>query len=329
MEGNAMGLMEYRTSVLAVGFVMGLIATAAAIAVEPWPQRTVRLIVPFGSGTAPDVAARSYAERLAARWKRPMIVENRPGAEGLIGVTAFAGMRDEHALLFSPAAPISVFPFTQEKLAYDPTRDFVPISSAIDTFGSIAVSASLKVASLAELVTLARTEPGKLNWTSGGGAFPILLAGFAKTAGLDVVQVSYRQQNLAIQDLAEGRIQVLATTLTALLPFVQAGKIRLLAVTNKRRAPIASEVPTAIEAGYPELEFEGLVGFFGGLAMPAALRDRISADIRAVAADPVVAERLASAGQIVRGSTSAEFAGAIEEQRARMEAIVRLIRERQ
>src|SRR3954470_23576670 len=189
-----------------VACLIALTAIGAALAAEPWPQRTVRLIVPFGSGSGPDVAARLYAERLAAesRWKRPVIVENRPGAEGLIGVTAFAGMRDDHALLFSPAAPISVFPFTQAKLGYDPARDFVPIALAVDTFGSISVPASLKIDSLSDLVALARAQPGKLNWTAGGGAFPTLLAGFAKTAGLDVVQVSYREQNLAIQDLAEG-----------------------------------------------------------------------------------------------------------------------------
>jgi tripartite-type tricarboxylate transporter receptor subunit TctC len=319
-----MRTMKVRTSVLAAGFLIGFVATAA-VAAEPWPQRTVHLIVPFGGGTAPDIAARLYAERLAAHWQRPVIVENRPGAEGLIGATAFAGTHDDHALLFSPAAPVSVFPFTQEKVGYDPVRDFVPVSSASDTFGSIAVPASLKVGSLAELVKLARAQPGKLNWTSGGGAFPTLLAGFAKSAGLDMVQISYREQNLALQDLAEGRVQVLGTTLTALLPFARAGKIRLLAVTNKRRAPIAPEVPTATEAGYRELEFEGLVGFFGWRDMPTALRDRISADVRAVAADPILVERFAKAGQIARGSTSAEFAGAIEEQRAKIEAIVRLV----
>lgn len=320
-----MYITELRSGVRVAGFLLGLIASGTTVAADTWPQRAVRLVVPFGSGSAPDVAARLYAERLAVRWERPVIAENRPGAEGLIGVTAFADMRDEHALLFSPAAPISVFPFIQDKLRYDPARDFVPISSAIDTFGSIAVSSSLKVASLAELVTLARSQPGKLNWSSGGGAFPTLLAGFAKTEALDVVQVSYREQNLAIQDLAEGRIQILATTLTPLLPPARAGKIRVLAVTNKKRAPIAPEVPTAGEAGHAELEFEGLVGFFGWRDMPAALRDRISADVRAVAADPVVARRLATAGQVARGSTSAEFAGAIEEQRAKIEALVRFI----
>jgi tripartite-type tricarboxylate transporter receptor subunit TctC len=307
---------------------IGVLAAAATAAGEEWPQRTVRLIVPFPSGSGPDVAARLYAERLIVRWKRPVIVENRTGAEGLVGVTAFTGMQDDHTLLFSPAAPVSVFPYTQEKLAYDPVRDIVPISSAIDTFGSIAVPTSLGVGSLAELVSLARSQPGKLNWTSGGGAFPTLLEGFAKTARLDVVQVPYRDQTLAIQDLAQGRVQFVATTLTALLPLVHAVKIRLLAVTNKRRAPLAPAIPTAAEAGHAELEFEGLVGFFGPRDMSAALRDRISSDIRAVAADAAFVERLTSAGQLVRGSTPAEFAAAIEEQRGRIERIVELTRHR-
>jgi tripartite-type tricarboxylate transporter receptor subunit TctC len=198
----------------------------------------------------------------------------------------------------------------------------VPIASAIDTFGSLAVPASLKVESLAALVTLARARPGTLNCASGGGAFPTLLAGFTRAAGLDMVQVPYREQNLAIQDLAEGRIQCLATSLTALLPLAKTRKIRLLAVTNKRRAPAVPEVPTAVEAGYPELEFEGLVGFFGGRDMPSALRDRISGDVRAAAADPVLAERLVAAGD--RGRTRPLG----KDQRARIESIVKLNRGR-
>ena len=301
-------------------------ASTAAPDDDKWPHRTVRLVVPFASGSGPDVAARMYAERLSVRWKHPVVVENRTGAEGLVGVTAFAAMHDDHTLLFSPAAPISVFPFTQEQLGYDPARDLVPISLASDTFGAIAVPASLKVSSLAELVTLARLQPGVLNWASGGGAFPTLLAGFAKTTGLDVVQVSYRDQTLAIQDLAEERIQFFATTLTALLPFASAGRIRLLAVTNKRRAPLAPAIPTAAEAGHGELEFEGLVGFFAARDTPAALRERISGDVRAIGADSVLRDRLTSAGQLVRGSTPGEFAAAIEEQRARIESLVGLIR---
>jgi tripartite-type tricarboxylate transporter receptor subunit TctC len=314
---------KLRSGVLLAALVLG--ATATSDAAENWPERSVRLLVPFASGSSPDVAARLYADRLARAWHQPVIVENRPGAEGLVCAAAFAGMRNDHALLFSPAAPISVFPFTHASLGYDPTRDFVPIARAIDTFGVIAVTASLKAGSLDDLVALARARPGSLNWTDGGGAFPVLLAGFARAAGLDMAHVSHRDQNLAIQDLAEGRIEVMATTLTPLMPALRSGKVRLLAVTNNRRAPIVPQVPTTREAGYPGLEFEGLVGFFGGRDMPPALSDRISANVRSVAADPMLVERLAAAGQVVRGSTPAEFATAIEEQRAQIEAIVRRI----
>lgn len=318
-----MGLASSR-SALRIAAVAGWLAAGGAAAADDWPQRTVHVLVPIGVGSAPDVAARLFAERLAARWHRPVIVENRPGAEGLLGASAFAAAPDDHALLFSPAAPISVFPLTRDKVPYDPAADFVPISSAVDTFGSIAVPASLNVATVDELVALARAQPGKLNWGSGGGAFGTLLAGFTRTAGLDMTAIGYREQAMALQDLAEGRIQLFATSLTALLPLARAGKIRILAVTNAHRAPIAPEIPTVVEAGYPQLRFEGLIGFFGTRGMPAQRRDRIAADIRAVA-DETLGERLAAAGQVVRANTPEEFAGEIEEQRAGIAAIVHAI----
>ena len=305
--------------------VVTLIGHGHGIAADAWPQRAVTLIVPIGSGSGPDVAARIYAERLAVRWKQPVVVENRTGAEGLIGAAAFAAMHDDHTLLFSPAAPISVYPFTQDKITYDPNRDLVPISSGAITYGVIAAAASANVHSISELIAFARAHPGKVNWGSGGGAFPILFAGFAKSANMDATRVSYRQQSVAIQDLAEGRIQAFATTLTALLPMAQAGKIHLLAVTNKTRAPSAPDVPTVIEAGHPQLEFDGLTGFFGWRDMPSELRDRVAADVRAVAADAGVAERLDKIGQTVHAGTPAEFAREIDEQRNRIGSIVRLL----
>jgi len=138
-----------------------------------------------------------------------------------------------------------------------------------------------------------------------------------------MLSVSYRDTNVAYQDLAAGRIQIMLTTITGVLPVVQAGKARLLAVTNKQRAPIAPEVPTAAEAGYPDLTFDGLSGFFGPGDMPMELRDRVAADIRAVAAEPAIVNRLAAIGMIVRGSTPVAFAAAIEEQRAKMASIAK------
>jgi len=311
--------------ILAITAVSALVLPTAAFSAEPWPQRTVRFIAPVGAGTGPDVAARVIAERLALRWRHPVVVENRPGADGLTGVAAYIGMRDDHALLFSYAAPISVFPAIHESLPYDPKRDLVPIASTADTFIGIAASSAANTATLAELVARARTNPGKLNCYPSAGALPYLFAGFLKSQGLSITTVPYREQNPAVQDLAEGRLDCTVVTLATLMGVIQTGKVRLLAVTNGKRAPVLPDVPTAIEAGFPELHFEGLVGLFGSRTMPADRRDRIAADVLAAAAEPVVAERFAALGQIARARASAEFAAAIEMQRAQMEAIVRLI----
>jgi tripartite-type tricarboxylate transporter receptor subunit TctC len=144
---------------LAFSVASAVVLSIAPALADPWPQRTVRVVVPVGAGSGPDLTARLFAERLAQRWKWSVAIENRPGADGIIGTSAFAGMHDDHVLLFTAAAPISVYPLVHEKLGYDPGRDIVPIASAVDTFLTVAVSASLKVGSLAELVALARSNP--------------------------------------------------------------------------------------------------------------------------------------------------------------------------
>jgi tripartite-type tricarboxylate transporter receptor subunit TctC len=220
---------------------------------------------------------------------------------------------------------MTTFPLLHARLPYDPARDIVPISSVAEPVITLAASGSLNTNSLDALVALARAQPGKLNYYAfNGGSFAILLPGFVKSAGLDMVQVSYRDSGLGIQDLIAGRIHVMMSSLLTSLPLAQAGKIRLLAVTNKNRTAIAPEVPTAIEAGYPQLEFEGLQGFFGPRGMPAERQDRIAADIRAVAADPAVAEPLAAGAYFVRAGTPAQFAASIEEQRAQMASLAKL-----
>ena len=292
---------------------------------KSWPQRTVRLIVPVGAGAAPDIVARLFAERLAERWKQPVIVENRPGADGVTGVTAFVNMRDDHALLFAFSGPITALPLLQEKPRYDPGRDLVPIVSAADSFVSVATSTSTKIGSLADLVTLTRAQPRKLNYNASAGALPFLFAGFLNGAKLEMVLVPYRELSLAVNDLAEGHLQVMLTSMAALRGAVQAGKVRYLAVTNKIRAPIAPDIPTAAEAGYSDLTYEGLFGFFGPRDISAERRDRVADDVRSVTADPAIARRLAAVGLVARVSGPAQFSAALAEERARMERIARQI----
>jgi tripartite-type tricarboxylate transporter receptor subunit TctC len=292
---------------------------------QSWPRTTVRLILPLGAGSATDVTARLYAERLAARWGQPVVVENRPGPDGLVAVAAFVGAHDDHTLMFSIGGPVTINPVSHEKLAYDPDRDLVPIAPASDSFLAVAASASLGVTSIDQLIARARAQPGKLSWAATPGLPQFIFAGFTTSAGLDMVQVSYRDFSPALQDLAEGRIEVVATGLLPLLPLAQAGKIKLLALTNRARSPAAPELATAAEIGHGELAADGFQGFFGWRDMPDALRERIAADVRAVAADPALGRKLAALGQAVRTGTPADFVAMITQQRAQIAAIAQAI----
>jgi len=309
----------------ACAFAITLLGTLAlwsspAIA-EPWPQRTVRVILPLPAGGATDAAARLFAQGLSARWGQPVIVENRLGGDGIPAVTGFLAARDNHTLILSFAGLITINPLVHDKLPYDPARDLVPIASMVDNFFAIAVSETLKIGSLEDFVMLARAQPGKLNWAATSGLPDYIFAALQKSAGLKLTQVSYRDFVPDLPDLGEGRIHVAVTGLSLLLPQVQSGKAKVLMVTNRERSPLAPDVPTAKEAGYPDLTFSGVVGFYGWRDIPAELRERIAADVRAVGSDPAIGARIASLGSVVRVGTPAEFAAAIEEQRVKIAAI--------
>jgi tripartite-type tricarboxylate transporter receptor subunit TctC len=304
-----------------------VVATAAmafsASAAEPWPQRAVRLIAPFSPGTGSDLAARLFAERLSKRWGQPVFVENRPGADGIVAVNTFLSITDRHALLFSFAGPVSINPFLYDKLPYDPEHDLVPVASAIDNFFAVAVANSLGVDTIAAFIELARRQPGKLNWAATPGLPQYIFVAFQKRAGVDLVEVPYKEIAPMLQDLGQGRVDVAVTGFPAFLPLVESGKARVLMVTNRDRSPLAPQIPTAAEVGSPDLLFEGVVGFYGWRGMPADLRQRIAADVNAAAADPALVERLRGVGVVVRTGTPADFAASIEDQKAKVRALAR------
>jgi tripartite-type tricarboxylate transporter receptor subunit TctC len=263
---------------------------------------------------------------LAARWGKPVLVENRPGGDGLVAVAAFTAANDDHTLLFAPVGTFTVHPYEHEKLPYDVERDLLPIASVSAIILAISSSASLKVDSLGELVELARAQPGKLNAAAANGNADFLLFGFLKSTGLQMAKVPYRDILQAPNDLAEGRIQVLMTSFAVVQPQMQTGRVKVLAVTSRKRAPSAPEVPTVTEAGYPALEMESLVGLFGPRGMSSELRERIAVALDEVAvADPVIATRLAATGQLVNVRGPAEFAAAIEQQRGKLAEIAKIL----
>jgi tripartite-type tricarboxylate transporter receptor subunit TctC len=305
--------------------VLGTLFAGIDASAQTWPQRTVRLIVPLPPGTAPDVTARVYAERLALIWSQPVIVENMPGADGIIAAREFVSRRDDHTLMYSFAGLVTINPLAYEKLPYDPAHDLVPIAASSDNFLAIAVSPKLGVATVAELLKLARSRAEKINWASTPGLPYLAFAGFQKDNGVEMVHVPYRDFNPALADLKEGRIGVVSTALTQLLPHEQAGNLKLVAVINRTRSPLAPNVPTAADLGYPDLVFDGITGFFGGRDMSIELRQRIAAAVRAVAAQPAVVSRFEAIGVVACSGTPAEFAAVIEEQRIKVAKIATAI----
>jgi tripartite-type tricarboxylate transporter receptor subunit TctC len=309
------------------------LAGGAALAAIPqlataqtYPSRSVRIIVPFGPASGTDIAARLFADKLAARWGKPVVVENRPGGDGIVAISAFVGASDDHTLLMVPAGTFAVHPYEHAKLPYDAERDLLPIAGVTTIVLAMTVAGSLNVGSLADLVTLARAQPGKLNAAAANGNSDFLLSGFIKGAGLDIAKVPYRDIMLAPNDLGEGRIQILSSSLVIVQAPMQTGRVKVLAVASRERAPTAPDVPTIAEAGFPALSLESVMGLFGQRGMPLELRERIAADLRDIAAaDPQIASRLAATGQILKIRGPAEFGTSIAELRAALASIAKAV----
>jgi tripartite-type tricarboxylate transporter receptor subunit TctC len=310
-----------------------LVATALVLnlhsleaSAQTYPQRTVKFILPFGPASGTDITARLIADRLAARWGKPVVIENRPGGDGLVAINAFVAANDDHTLLWVPVGTFAVHPYDKEKLPYDANRDLIPVANVSSLFLAASVSTALNVGSLRELVELVRANPGKFNWATANGNADFLMSGFLKSNGLEMAKVPYRDILQAPNDLAENRIQLLSSSLAIVTPLMQAGKVKVLAVTGRQRAPSAPDIPTVTEAGYPALVMESIGGIFGPRGMPLALREQITADVRAaVASDPTIATKLESTGQIVDVRGPNEFAAGIKELNEQLAGIAKVL----
>jgi tripartite-type tricarboxylate transporter receptor subunit TctC len=285
----------------------------------------VKFLVTLGPGSGIDIGTRLLADHLTKRWGQPVVVENRPGGDGLVAISAMIAAQDDHVLLASPTSSFTAHPFVYKNLPYKP-EDLQPIARVSNTIIVIAVPADLPVKSLAELVALARAQPGKLNAAAANGNSDFLLSGFIKSAGLDIAKVPYRDIMLAPNDLGEGRIQILSSSLVIVQAPMQTGRVKVLAVASRERAPTAPDVPTIAEAGFPALSLESVMGLFGQRGMPLELRERIAADLRDIAAaDPQIASRLAATGQILKIRGPAEFGTSIAELRAALASIAKAV----
>jgi tripartite-type tricarboxylate transporter receptor subunit TctC len=304
-----------------LGAMLGFPVAARA----EWPERTVKIIVTFPPGSANDSAARIFADALSKKWGKPVVVEDKPGAEGTIGVGAFVSGQDDHTLLYTVAGSVTVAPLLIDKLPYDVDRDLEPIAATTAIVLTLAVSNSVAAHSIPELIDVLKANPGKYAWTSGPSLPRYVFAAFLKRNGLQMNYVGYRDASQPQADLGEGRIQVLVTSLAASAAPVQTGKARFLAVINPTRAAMLPDVKTARELGHPELEIDGLGGFFGSRVIPEALKQRIASDVAAICLEPEVRHKLEAGGHNMLSGTTQELRAGIAKQRAWLAEINKLI----
>jgi tripartite-type tricarboxylate transporter receptor subunit TctC len=292
---------------------------------EPWPERRVRLITPATPGSSLDLVTRSVAERLAARWGQPVVVESRPGADGIPALEAMLAAPLGEALFSTNHGVVTVTPILHPGLGFDPMAELsAVVDLTADQFG-VAVAAGLSARDLAELVARARERPGVLNYTAAPGPPYLAMRAFLRDAGLDMAFVGFRGFGATtVAELLAGRLHAMMMPLAPVVGAARERRLRVVCVTGPERVPALPEVPTSAEQGFPGLRQEGIHGLFGWKGMPDGLRARIAAEASAAVAEPALAERLRGAGLLVRaGGTPASFAATLAEQRNRWAALAR------
>ncbi|QIL79293.1 tripartite tricarboxylate transporter substrate binding protein [Diaphorobacter sp. HDW4A] len=293
---------------------------------EEWPNKPIRIIVPFGAGGTTDVVMRILASGLSARWNVPVVIDNRTGAGGNIGSEIAArSAPDGYTMLAGVTATHGINPSLYAKLPYDPIKDFEPVSLIASTPSVFAVNTRLPVSTLPQLIAYAKARPGELHFGSPGNGATHHLAGelFNSLAGTKMVHVPYRTTAAAITDTIGGQIQIIIDTLPSAMTFVRGGKLKLLAVTGSQRDPSLPEVPTVIESGVPGYEVTGWYGLLFPAGTPAAIVKKASVDIAQVVASPEIRAKLLAQGAAPVGSTPAQFAEHIKREIGKWAGVVK------
>lgn len=314
-------------SLVAIAAVIGALGAvfAAPAEAQQWPQRNVRLILPFGAGSATDIAARLLSERLSTKWGKPVVVENRPGGDGLVAINAFTSANDDHVLLYASSASFLAHPYTQEKLPYDLERDLAPIARVTDTVLSVSVPGSSDIKTIADFVKAARAAPEKNNATGAAGVPEFTVDAFIKSENLKITKVPYRDVVQSARDLAEDRIQFVLSSVAIMTALAEAGKVRIIAIAARQRSPLFKNVPSVVEAGFPGLVVETTAGFYGPKGMPLDLRKRIGADVAAAANEADVTAKISATGQDVRTGGPDELAATLKQQTANTAAVAKIL----
>jgi tripartite-type tricarboxylate transporter receptor subunit TctC len=301
------------------------LACFAHAAAAQYPNRPVKLVVPFPPAGATDVVGRLIAAKLGERLGQSVVVDNKPGAGGTIGSDLVAkSAPDGYTLLIATSSTHSIGPALQ-KLAYDPIRDFAPITHVANVPNVLVVSPTLAVGSVKELVALAKARPGQLNFASSGVGTIVHLNGelFKMISGTDIVHVPYKGTALSIPDVATGNIAMLFDSLASVMPHIKSGKVRPIAVNAARRQALLPDIPTLAESGMPQFDRYTWFGMFAPAGTPPEIVARLQREVVAALQAPDLLERFASVGAEPVGSTPAEFVERIRSDAQRWSEVIR------
>ena len=286
-------------------FKHGLLAAFMALAsfaanAQAYPTHAIRLVVPFPPGQGADTLMRLIGEKLGTDLGQPIVIDNRPGAGGVIG-TDFVTTQppDGYTLLMGASGPIAISPSLQPQVVkYNPVTDFEPVTGVASVAQLFAVNPSSDIKSVADLIKLAKAKPGEVTYGSSGNGTTqhLFVEQFAAMAGVKLLHVPYKGSGPALTDLMGGRVTFVSDTVTSLLPQIKAGKLRAIGVTSAQRSPFLPDVPTIAEQGVPGYSAVGWITVLAPAKTPPAIADRLDKEIRKVMADPEMRRKIADQG---------------------------------
>jgi tripartite-type tricarboxylate transporter receptor subunit TctC len=308
-------------------FVFGLVATllGSAVLAQTYPSKPVRLIVTYPPAGSSDLMARILGQKLSELWGQPVIVENKAGAAGSIGMDYAAHQPpDGYSFLIGNLGPTVVNPILS-KVPFDVERDFIPVSLIATGPNILVVNPSTPATTLGELIAYARANPGKLNFGSGGSGSVAHLSGemFKSQAHVDIVHVPYKGGILSVNDLLAGNVQLVFSDALPVMQHIRAGKLRALAVTSPERSPLAPEIPTCVESGLPGLVAVNWWGVLLPAGTPKVIADKFRADLVKVMQDPDVKTKFASLGVDAMNGTPEQFGSYMKSETAKYAKLVK------
>jgi len=310
---------------LALALATALSEAGPALAQAPYPAKAVTLVVPFPPGGGTDTGARLIAQKLSERWGQPVIVENKPGAAGIVGADHAAKAKpDGYTLFMGNIGTQSINPSLYKKLPYNPDTAFAPVALVAELPLVLVVNPKVEAKSPADVIALAKARPGDVTYsTSGnGGSMHLAAALFENEAGIKMMHVPYKGGGPAIQDLIAGHVNVSFATILETASYIRGGRLQALAVTSEKRSPALPDVPTVAESALPGFNSISWIGLLAPAGTPQPVINKVAGDIRAILETPEVRDRLIAQGATPVASSPAEFKALIETDRARYAKII-------